>query len=42
MRQDPQEFVIDTEWETATVENHRIEKPVAPIEAMSIHRELTQ
>ena len=36
MRQDPHEFIIDTEWKTATLENHRKERPVTPIKATSM------
>jgi len=31
MRQDPHEFVINTEWKTATLKTARKQRPVVPI-----------
>jgi len=36
MGQDPHEFIIDTKWKTATIENHRKERPVVPIKTISM------
>jgi len=35
MRQDPHEFIINTEWKTATLKNDRKQGPVVPIKTSS-------
>jgi len=42
MRQDPHEFIINTEWKTVTLKNDRKERPVVPIKTTSVRRELIQ
>jgi len=42
MRQDPHEFIINTEWKTAILKNDRKERPVVPIKITSTPRELVQ
>ena len=42
MRQDPHEFIINTEWKTTSLKNNRKEVPVVPIKITSMRREPIQ